>query len=114
SFAPWSGTYTTNPCMVLYGYRVTGWTWPQGPSLTFASNWGEVSSVTSSLGRTMTGLNGALGQIGTRTAGLTAPAKIVDSAGAEWTYGYTSPVTRSATQRPIPYSLLYRIHEPVN
>lgn len=108
NFEPWAEGYTVDPCAKIYGFRVSSWTWPQGPSL----NWSS-ASIVSSLGRTITPnlsitLNG-------RTAGFTTlPTDLRDSAGAVWKYAYTAPVARSATQRPRPYRQIYRVFEPVN
>jgi RHS repeat-associated protein len=108
AFEPWSGGYTVDPCAILYGFAITSWTWPQGPSMLFDAN-GTISV----LGRTMN--VGTYAQVGARRAGFIGPnwSAIYNSAGAAWTFAYTS-ASRSATTRPRPFQHLYRVFEPVN
>lgn len=112
NFAPWSTTYTADGCSKLYGFRLTEWTWPQGPSLIFSGTYGAVSSLTSSLGRTLQ--VGAIGTTGGRTAGLVGFNGFRDSANDTWTFTYTQPGVRSATTRPRPFGRLFQVYEPTN
>ena len=115
NFEPWSSGYTVDPCAKIYGFNVESWTWPQGQSLTFSGTGiGGVTAVSSSLGRTLQ-IAGNTGSIGGRSTAINgAQTEITDGAGAVWKFARTSPVARSATQRPRPYSQIYRIFEPVN
>jgi RHS repeat-associated protein len=115
TFEPWSSGYTVDPCAKIYGFSLKTWTWPQGPSLSFANDGtGGITSLTSSLARTLL-VAGNTGSIGGRSTAINgAQTEITDGAGVKWTYAYTSPVARSATQRPRPYGQIYRIFEPVN
>ncbi len=115
NFEPWSSGYTIDPCAKIYGFNIASWTWPQGPSLNVTDDGtGGVTSLASSLGRTLQ-VAGNTGSIGGRSAAINgAQTEITDSAGAIWKYAYTAPVARSATQRPRPFQQIYRIFEPVN
>jgi RHS repeat-associated protein len=107
SFAPWASGYSMNSCDKVYGFALTSWTWPQGPSLTFTHFYGKVQSVQSSLGRT---LQTEAGTMGGRSASISSNG-VTSSAGATQAIGYVAPVARSATQRPVPYVQLHRISE---
>ncbi|MFN7179797.1 RHS repeat-associated core domain-containing protein [Hyphomonas sp.] len=115
NFEPWSSGYTIDPCAKIYGFNIASWSWPQGPTLSFTDDGtGTVVSLTSSLGRTLQ-VAGNTGSIGGRSTAINgAQTEITDGAGAVWKFARTSPVARSATQRPRPYGQMYRIFEPVN
>ncbi len=108
-FEPWAQGYTIDPCAKIYGFEIESWTWPKGTSVAFTPG-----GIVSSLGRTLVASDTS-GAIGGRTASMNPQkTEITDSAGAVWKYAYTATVARSATQRPRPYSQIYRIFEPVN
>jgi RHS repeat-associated protein len=122
NFAPWTFNYDiTNTCALVYGYKPTTWTFPQGPSLSFTYDPVlGVTGVTTSLGRSMT-LSGFRGgetaTSGGYSAGYTSTPPtggISDAAGNIFKFDYTSVVARSATQRPVPYQQLLHVYEPVN
>lgn len=114
TFDPWKLTYSWDGCGSVYGFALSSWTWPQGPSLAFTRNMHESGYINSSLGRSLytTDLSGSLG--GRTAAWSPITKKLTDSAGAAWTFEFTAPVARSATQRPRPFAQIYRVYEPVN
>jgi RHS repeat-associated protein len=119
NFSPWSWAYneTRTECSILYGYKPTTWTFPQGPSLSFSYDYVQgVTAVTTSLGRSIT--FSALSGINTATTtGLTAgeaSGGIQDAAGDLWKFDFTSQLARSATQRPVPYTQLLHVYEPIS
>lgn len=115
TFDPWSSGYTVDPCAKIYGFDAKTWSWPQGPSLTFSgSGMSGITSVASTLGRTLQ-VAGNTGSIGGRSTAINPnQTEITDSAGAVRKYAYTAAVARSATQRPRPYAQIHRVFDPVN
>lgn len=110
SFATWQSGYGTNICNIIYGFRLATWTWPQGPSLTFNEN----GSLQSSLGRTMFQSSEVASANGRQTGMNPQGTSVTNSAGETFTFVFTAPAGRSATQRPIAYNQLYRVFEPAN
>lgn len=113
SFAPWQDIRPA-ACISNTGFEVASWTWPQGVSLGFTTNYkGDVTAVQSSLGRTLD-LEGLGASIGGRSAGFLTGNVLSDSAGEQWTYAFTADVARSATERPRPFQQLYRVFQPTD
>ncbi len=112
-----------NACLIVYGYKPTTWTWPQGLSLSFTYDYLQgVTGITTSLGRTMS-FTGAGQLLTAASTGLTAgetvsttnTATIADANGNEkWNFNYQALQPRTATMRPVPYPRLSQIFEPVS
>ena len=129
SFAPWGWIYDTqfytpNNCTAVYGYMPTTWTFPQGPSISFSYDYQQgVVGLTTSLGRSLsfTGPHGSTGLVsatgGGYTVGQTATTganALQDAAGSVYKVDLLATQARSASQRPVPYTALQHVYEPVN
>jgi RHS repeat-associated protein len=125
NFAPWQWDYSpNNECLTVYGYKPTTWTFPQGPSISFGYDYKQgVTSVTTSLGRSMTFAAG-IWSSGSSVWGSTATSGGItvgqtqngttDAAGNTYKFEYTAAVARSSTRRAVPYGQLLHVFEPVN
>jgi RHS repeat-associated protein len=118
-FTPWTYSYDNyNPCKIARGYKPTTWTYPQGPSLSFAYDPEQgVTSVSTSLGRSMTfsGYRGDHASSGDYTVGaVTGIEGNTDAAGNIYKIELGDALARSATQRPLSSSPILRVYEPVN
>ena len=114
NFSPWDWDYDLNNyCAIAYGFKPTNWTFPQGPSITFTYDYeAGVTAVATSLNRTMTIVNGVASSESVTASGGASAAR--DAENHVWTFGMGAPITRSASQRPIPYAQLLKVFEPVN
>ncbi|GAA0570625.1 RHS repeat-associated core domain-containing protein [Rhizomicrobium electricum] len=129
NFASTFGGYDTqNQCRTAYYYKPTTWVFPQGPSLSFEYDGVlGVLKVTSSIGRELAFTHdvaaGAALPSFTTSSG-SASARYIDTitgsgfrdaAGNSYTIGGGPDIAeRSATQRPVPYSRIGKVYEPVS
>ena len=110
-------SYSVPACERNIGYRITSWTFPYGPSLTFQHSGAAdlVTRVTNSVGRYVNLSAAGVSDSAGRSMSLNASNVWTDLTGGQWKYERASTgVSVSDTARPVPYRQLLRIYEPVN
>lgn len=123
-FGYWKNTYGLSDdrptCGVLKGFRLTRWTFLQGPSVTpvYTAQTDlpdALTEVDSSTGHNLTfngtSVGGATHSI-TFSNASTLPAWMADAKGMQTSFAYIPGWSMTATQRPVPYSLLSTVTTP--
>src|SRR5690606_21657298 len=102
------------PCERNLGYRITGWSFPFGPALTFQHNGDLVTRVTNTVGRYVQLASDSVADSQSRTMSFNSSGVWTDLTGGQWKYQQANPVPVSDTVRPTPYGRLTKVFEPVN
>lgn len=101
-------------CERIMGYKVTNWTFPYGPVITFQTNGDRVSRATNSTGRYVDLLSYGVTDSQSRSMTFNASGVWTDLTGGQWKFEQAAEVPVSDTVRPTPFKRLIKLYEPVN
>jgi RHS repeat-associated protein len=104
-------------CLRNMGYKVTTWTFQQGPTLTFTTQAGRVTTVSNGYGRSISVPGSGIADSSGRSMQFlesNGTSTLTDLTGGQWKFYQAPAVAVSDTVRPIPFKRLERLYEPVN
>jgi RHS repeat-associated protein len=116
NFASFKANYGADPCAFVYGHKANYRMLAAGPSQSFTTdNFGRVTGIVDSFGRTMT-LNNQGFSFSGLSAGPVADAwggPVADASGAITKVDLVPEAPRSSSNRPVPFKRISTIYDPV-
>ncbi len=105
---------TIPACERIMGYRVTNWTFPYGPVITFQTYGDRVTRATNSTGRFVDLLSYGVTDSQNRSMTFNASGVWTDLTSGQWKFEQQAEIPVSDSTRPTPFKRLIKLYEPVN